>query len=67
MQERHQSVEHSMKEMLMKVLSAPGHDGSEYYITHNWTGERKKKQVRLSTIQQLELHEEPTGPDGLFI
>lgn len=40
MQERHQSVEHSMKEMLMKVLSAPGHDGSEYCITHNWTGER---------------------------
>lgn len=40
MQERHQSVEHSMKKMLMKVLSAPGHDGSEYCITVNWTGER---------------------------
>lgn len=65
MQERHQSVEHSMKKMLMKVLSAPGHDGSEYCITHN--RREKLKQVRLSTIQQLELHEEPTGPDGLFI
>lgn len=40
MQEQHQLANHIRKKMLMKVLGAPGHGGSEYCITDNWTGER---------------------------